>query len=64
MQEKVRAWIEQHFDISSITIEEYPLLPGGHLITDKDGKTMVVFYDILADEIKYRIHDHSVEEQR
>ncbi len=54
MKEKVKVWIEEHFDTSSITIEAYPLLPGGHLITDKDGKTMVVYWDLLNEKIVWK----------
>jgi len=53
--EKVKAWIEENFELEAIKLEPFPALPGGHIITDKNGETMLVYYDWLTDRIKYKL---------
>ncbi len=50
---KVLEWVEQHFEIEHITVEPFGILPGGHLITDRNGQTMLVWWDILKEQIDY-----------
>ncbi|GIN71746.1 hypothetical protein J14TS2_22210 [Bacillus sp. J14TS2] len=43
-EEKVMEWIDDHFDLNVIEIEDFPFFPCGKLIRDKQGETMVVFW--------------------
>lgn len=50
--ELVNRWIEDNFDATAVTVEPFPLMPHGRLITDRDGQTMVVYFDFLNNEVK------------
>ena len=54
---KVKAWIEEQFDPGSITVKPCPVVPGGQIITDAQGQEMLVYYDIMTDEVRYQIKD-------
>lgn len=51
VDEAVKAWIEAQFDLTSITVSDFPLLPAGQMITDRDGATMVVYWDIARQRV-------------
>jgi hypothetical protein len=51
-KQKVIDFIEENFHVDQIKIEEYPLFPSGHLVTDSEGGQMVVYYDFLHDRIE------------
>ncbi len=55
--EKVLAWIDEHFEESAIDVQKMPALPGGYMVTDGNGHSMIVWYDILNDAVKYKIAD-------
>lgn len=48
----VLAFINDHFDTTAITVEEEDLFPCGHMITDKNGDTMIVFWDWMTQTVK------------
>lgn len=50
--ELVNRWIEDNFDATAITVEPFPLMPQGKIITDRDGQTMVVYFDFANSEVK------------
>lgn len=52
-KEKVWQWIEQNFVLSSVSLVDCPLLPGGCRVIDRTGDEMLVFYDIMTNKIKY-----------
>lgn len=56
LRNKVMGWINDNFDLAEgkINITDYPLFPGGKLLSDKaDSKIqMVVYCDILTQEIQ------------
>ncbi len=56
--DRVKAWIAENFYLEAITVEPFPLLPGGHRVIDRNGEEMVVFYDFLTDEIKHVFPDN------
>ena len=53
MEQKVIEWIESHFETAELSISDFPLLPAGKRIRDKDGSEMVVYCDILSGKVKY-----------
>jgi hypothetical protein len=40
-------WITDHYSLSDITMKDFPKLPGGTLITNKEGKQLLIFFDYL-----------------
>jgi hypothetical protein len=55
MSQKVLAWINQHFSINQIKVEDFPVFPGGKRIIDHTGVHMVVYWDILHERVDYYI---------
>ncbi len=51
---KVKAWIADHFDLGAVEIKPFELLPAGHRVIDKHGREILVYYDILTDQIIYK----------
>ena len=51
--EKVKAWISEHYDEGSVTVEAFPGLPGGHRVIDSKGDEMLVFYDFMSDTVRH-----------
>lgn len=53
-EKAVMEWIDKHFEISAITIEDFPLFPYGKKIKDKNNQEMVVYYDcLISGKVKY-----------
>ncbi|MBM7634432.1 hypothetical protein [Geomicrobium sediminis] len=50
----VLGWIEENFIMCEIEIESCPLFPYGRLITDTNGETMIVYWDIVSGQVDYR----------
>lgn len=55
LEKKVMEWIEVNFNIEDIEIEDFPLLPGGKVIKDRDNNKMLVYFHILHNEIRYEV---------
>lgn len=51
-REKVDRWIAANFEPDAITVDDWPLLPAGKRITDREGDQMLVYYDLLYDRVK------------
>lgn len=45
-------WIKSHFDMSSIVVEDFNVLPYGKRILDMEGNEMAVFYDYWTCGVK------------
>lgn len=56
---EIAKWIDQNFDLEYVTITDFPLFPFGRMITDRDGDTMVVYWDILKGRVTYAYPDDS-----
>ncbi|MGR2779782.1 hypothetical protein [Bacillus subtilis] len=56
-EEKVMEWIDDHFVMNEIEIEDFPFFPYGKLIRDKNGETMVVFWSIIYGRVDYRFQE-------
>ncbi len=52
MKTKVLVWIERNFDLEAVTAQAFELLPAGHRVIDKHGDEMLVYFDILSQQIK------------
>jgi len=50
---RVTAWVRERFSPGGVSIENFPLLPGGVVIRDRVGGEMLVYLDILTDTIKH-----------
>lgn len=50
---KVIEWINEHFNAEKFELLDFPLLPGGTILKDKQGAQLLVYYDFLRGQIKY-----------
>lgn len=50
---KVMDWIEDHFVLNEIEIEDFPFFPYGKLGRDKNEETMVVFWRVIYGRVDY-----------
>lgn len=53
---EVQKWLDEQLDLRSgnWTVSEVPVLPGGVLLEDKEGKTLYVWYDIMKQRVVWR----------
>lgn len=49
----VQKWLEENFHLEQFQIQEMPIVPGGVIIKDKANETMLIYWDILEQRIKY-----------
>ena len=56
-EEKVMEWIDDHFVMNEIEIEDFPFFPCGKLVRDKHGATMVVFWCVIFGRVDYRFQE-------
>jgi hypothetical protein len=57
--EKVAKFITDNFE--NVTVEDFPLLPYGKRIIDKDGGEMIVCYEIMAQEVRVIVPEEGSE---
>ena len=50
-------WIDDHFVMNEIEIEDFPFFPHGKLIRDENGETMVVFWCVIYGRVDYRLQE-------
>lgn len=53
----VNEFINEQFVREAVTVEDFSLFPFGKLLTDKNGETMVIFFDLLSGNVEYRFED-------
>ncbi|WP_251045941.1 MULTISPECIES: hypothetical protein [unclassified Oceanobacillus] len=56
-EQKIMEWIDDHFVLQEIEIENYPFFPYGKLIRDKNEETMIVFWCVIYGRVDYRFQD-------
>ena len=56
-EEKVVEWIDDHFILNEIEIEDFPFFLHGKLIRDENGETMVVFWCVIYGRVDYRLQE-------
>ncbi|KZZ85652.1 hypothetical protein [Bacillus sp. SJS] len=49
---KVMDWINANFDVSSVVVVDFKVLPYGKRIVDRNGEEMAVFFDYFRNEVK------------
>lgn len=54
---KVMDWIDDHFILNEIEIEDFPFFSHGKLIRDKNGEIMVVFWCVNYGRVDYRLQE-------
>lgn len=52
---EVQNFIEQNFDLEKWELLEFPFYPGGVLLKDKTGESIVIYYDILKNKVKWEV---------
>gem|GEM_PF-5956651 len=53
MRQRVMEHVNKAFVSGTVQISEFPALPGGVLVRDKEGGEAVFYWDILRDEIAF-----------
>ncbi len=48
----VMDWVEKNFELESVEIEDYPMMLGGTLIRDKQGKEVIAFYEFVKNQVE------------
>ena len=54
---KVMDWIDDHFILSEIEIEDFPFFPHGKLVRDQNEETMIVFWCVIYGRVDYRLQE-------
>jgi hypothetical protein len=49
----VENFITDNFKVDDFLVTDYKLLPGGKVLTDKNGETILIFFDIQTDRVVY-----------
>lgn len=57
MHEEVNKFIEENFDINSFQITDFKIVPGGKILTDATGATILIFFDIEKNKV---VHEFGV----
>ena len=57
----VAEWIDRNFEPETVKVQDFPAFPFGKLITDRNGDTMVVYYDIMTGKVAYTFPDEETE---
>jgi len=50
-------WIDDHFVMNEIEIEDFSFFPYGKLIRDQQGETIVVFWCVIYGRVDYRFQE-------
>lgn len=53
MINEVNKFINENFEVEKFQITDFNLLPGGKVLTDANGDTILIFYDIQTDKVVY-----------
>lgn len=51
----VMSWIDSNFDVRAFNVQDFPALPGGVLLTDSSGDSVLVWWDILFQRVKFEV---------
>lgn len=50
----VLQYLDETFDLSSFTVIDFPLLPGGKIVRDTKSDELLFYHDILDGKIKWK----------
>lgn len=53
----VAEWIDRNFEPGAVEVQDFPAFPYGKLLTDRQGQSMVVYWDILYGKVAYTFPD-------
>ena len=56
-EEAVLSFIEETFEPDLIQVEDFELFTHGKQVKDREGKFMLVFFDLLADDVQQLFPD-------
>jgi len=54
VRDLVKQYIEENFILDKVILKDCLLLPGGVYLTDQSGDTLLFYYDVNVDEIKFK----------
>ncbi len=44
---EIARWINENFEPGAVDVKDFPSYPFGRLLTDSNGETMIVYWDVL-----------------
>ncbi len=53
-EQRVHAWISEHFDLTKVSIDNYDAVPFGKRVTDRHDDYVIVAYDTQWNRIAYK----------
>lgn len=56
-KKEVMEFISANFDISKVTLVDFPILPGGVILTDSKNNKMLFYWDILRQKVIYEFEE-------
>jgi len=57
MRERVMEFLREQLELDKVILEKCDLMPGGVFVKDREGKSMLVFYDFMKDKVDYWFED-------
>ena len=48
---EVQKFLDKHFDIDRFAVNDYPVLPGGVVLQDSGGDTLIIYWDIQKQKV-------------
>lgn len=57
MRERVMEFLREQLELDKFVLEKCNFIPGGVFVKDREGKSMLVFYDFMKDKVDYWFED-------
>lgn len=54
-RQRVLQWVQDNFNISEITTEACNLMPGGIVVRDRTGDSLLAYLDVLTDQVEFHV---------
>jgi hypothetical protein len=58
-KKSVENFIAENFKVEEFQVTDFKLLPGGKVLTDKNGETILIFFDIQTEKVVYEFGEIS-----
>ncbi len=49
----VLQYLQENFDLEHFQVSDFPLMPGGKILKGKQGGELLIYWDILQQQIKW-----------
>lgn len=59
MKNEVANFISENFEVEKFSISDCKLFPAGKILTDKEGYTILIYFDINADKVVFKFMEEN-----